>query len=89
MGQSDHTPRYLKEYLNRFVWYHVDEMRTREMAAWLVNYGRQYRDWTVIEGHMYENACFVYIKDRRVGMLFEIAFGPYILNKHLDNPSDF
>ncbi|NBP58764.1 site-specific DNA-methyltransferase [bacterium] len=61
MGQSDNTPRYLKEYLDNFIWYHVDEMYTRDMASWLVNYGRQYRDWTVIEGHMYENACFVYI----------------------------
>jgi len=81
MGTSHDAQRFLKEYLDNFIWYHVDEMQTNTMAAWLLNYGRQYKDWTLIEGRMYENLCAVYIRDPKVRMLFEIVFAQFIRNK--------
>lgn len=84
MGQGDQSQRYLKEYLEPFHIYHVDDDSAVDISIWLSKQGRQYRDWIVLEGRMYESNTFVHIKNPKTCLLFEVAFSQHIIKRYVD-----
>lgn len=84
MGQGDQSQRYLEEYLGAFHIYHVDDDSAERISLWLAQQGRQYRDWIVIHGRMYESNTFVHIKSHKVCLLFELAFSQSIIRRFVD-----
>jgi hypothetical protein len=84
MGQGHNTQRYLEEYLEAFHVYHVDDDSAAAISIWLSQQGRQYRDWVVLEGRMYESSTFVHIKNPKVCFLFEVAFSQHIIKRYVD-----
>jgi hypothetical protein len=82
MGQDNNTQRYLKEYIEAFNIYHVDDDCAVDITIWLDKFGRQYRDWLILEGHMYESNTLVHIKDPRICFLFEVTFSKHIIARY-------